>query len=148
MLQLRRLLQGVCDIDHDPSLLRWADCVTGSIPLDWFEAPKLQSLDLTANLFSGTIPASTVAITGLEGLLTGLQETFAMRRLKLANNLLAGTTPSGLWRFRLQACLGVPSDCTALKQLLVTTSTAWNKPSLQLGAGHAVCCELQICLHR
>lgn len=63
-------------------------------------------MDLTGNLFSGTIPASTVTPTGLDGLLTGLQETVAMRRLSLASNLLEGTIPAGVWRFRLQACFG------------------------------------------
>lgn len=107
-------------------------------------------MDLTANLFSGTIPASTVVVTGLDGLLTGLQETIAMRRLKLAQNLLEGTIPSGLWRFRLQAC----SDAWRLYCLEACSSRPLlhgNKPSLQLGAGqtkHAVCCELQIGLHR
>lgn len=63
-------------------------------------------MDLTGNLLSGTIPASTVVPTGLVALLTGLQETVAMRRLSLASNLLEGTIPAGLWRFRLQACFG------------------------------------------
>ena len=78
--------------------------------MDWFQAPRLQSMDLTGNLFSGTIPAtipaSTVVPIGFDALLTGLQETVAMRRLSLASNLLEGTIPAGLWRYRLQACFG------------------------------------------
>ena len=62
-------------------------------------------MDLTGNLLTGTIPASTAVLTGfVDGLLTGLEESAAMRRLSLATNLLEGTIPEGLWRFRLQAC--------------------------------------------
>lgn len=78
---------------------------TGSIPLDWSEAPELQSMDLSNNLLSGSIPApSPASLTSInEALLVGLTETVAMRRLSLSSNLLDGTIPVGLWRYRLQA---------------------------------------------
>ena len=60
-------------------------------------------MDLTGNRLSGTIPASTAVTEGLaNALLIGLG-IGAMRRLSLATNLLDGTIPEGLWRFRLQA---------------------------------------------
>ena len=64
-------------------------------------------MDLSENLLTGSIPApgtaATISISN--ALLVGLTETVAMRRLSLASNLLDGTIPVGLWRYRLQACL-------------------------------------------
>ena len=63
-------------------------------------------MDLTGNRLTGTIPADpSVPSSFSDFLLTGLTESAAMRRLSLATNLLVGTIPAGLWRFRLQARL-------------------------------------------
>ena len=73
---------------------------------------------LNGNQLIGKIPAasavsaSSVAAGWAAGLLAGLSDTTAMRRLSLASNQLTGTIPAGLWRMRMQA------SCTICARLL------------------------------
>lgn len=73
---------------------------------------------LNSNQLIGKIPAasavsaSSVAAGWAAGLLAGLSDTTAMRRLSLASNQLTGTIPAGLWRMRMQA------SCTICARLL------------------------------
>lgn len=125
-------------------------------------------MDLTGNMFSGNIPANTaVSTTFADGLLTGLEESAAMRRLSFATNLLDGTIPAGLWRVRLQACFSayrlyclvlalapprsLSHGTTTWHHMAVHGTTKWHyhMPSLQSKPGvgnafmHAMYCGQQ-----
>ena len=78
-------------------------CGAGSIPPDWFSAPSLTSMYLNGNQLSGSIPASTGFSTSWAAqFLEGIVDSVKMQRLNLASNLLTGTIPEGLFRYRMQ----------------------------------------------
>lgn len=62
---------------------------------------------LNGNKLSGQISApSDVAASWAAQEIAGLTDAVVMKRMSLASNMLTGTIPAGLWRYRMQACYG------------------------------------------
>ena len=77
------------------------------MPADWYSAPSLNSMYLNGNKLSGQISApSDVAASWAAQEIAGLTDAVVMKRMSLASNMLTGTIPAGLWRYRMQACYG------------------------------------------
>lgn len=67
---------------------------------------------------SATVAASSVVAGWAAGILAGVSDTTAMRRLSLASNRLTGTIPAGLWHIRMQAsCTGSAPLCQTAQNI-------------------------------